>query len=51
MTTAGILPDTGRLVQCLIKIYRMNFTLLQKKKGAAVKMAGGAAPKVKYFWT
>ncbi len=33
MTTAGILPDTGRLFQCLIKIYRMKFTLLQKKKG------------------
>lgn len=32
-TTASILADTGRFVTCLIKIYRMNFTLLQKKKG------------------
>ena len=51
MTTAGILPDTGRLVQCLIKIYRMNFTLLQKKKGRQHKIGRRAAPKAKYLWT
>ena len=50
-TTAGILPDTGRLVQCLIKIYRMNFTLLQKKKGRRYKIGRRAAPKAKYLWT
>ena len=33
MTTVGILADTSRFVTCLIKIYRMKFTLLQKKKG------------------
>ncbi len=33
MTTAGILPDTSRFVTCLIKIYLMKFTLLQKKQG------------------
>ncbi len=31
MTKAGSLTDTGRFVTCLIKIYRMKFTLLQKK--------------------
>ncbi len=51
MTTAGILADTGRFVTCLIKIYRMKFTLLQKKKGRQIIIAGGAAPKAKYLWT
>jgi len=30
-------------------LYEFHFA--EKEKGAAVKMAGGAAPKVKYFWT
>ena len=50
-TTAGILPDTGRLVQCLLKIYRMKSTLLQKKKGRQHKIGRRAAPKSKYLWT
>lgn len=50
-TTAGILADTGRLVQCLIKIYRMKSTLLQKKKGRQHKIGRRAAPKSKYLWT
>ena len=51
MATASILADTGRLVQCLIKIYRMKSTLLQKKKGRQHKIGRRAAPKSKYLWT
>ena len=47
MTTAGILADTSRFVTCLIKIYGMNFTSQQTKKGAAeTKLANDTtAPK------
>ena len=49
MTTAGILTDTSRFVTCLIKIYHMKFTLLQKKKGQQHKIGRRAAPKAKYL--